>query len=75
VQAVYVRPALLLEAVRKRWGSARLLAALGQYARTHRFGHPTQAQLFESFDHHYWAGFSGRWLLPALRERQSELLP
>jgi aminopeptidase N len=68
IEAVYVRPALALEEISKRWGRERLLRALGDYARTQRFASPTPDALFVSFDRVYWSGFSERWLLPALKK-------
>lgn len=65
-RAIYLRPALALETLRRTWGPRRLDAALADYARTNRFGHPTPKDLFEAFDHNYWPGFAHGVLEPAL---------
>jgi hypothetical protein len=65
--AVYWRPALVLETIRRSWGAARLDAALGDYARRHRHGHPGVPELAAAFDRAYWPGFAQRVLLPGLR--------
>jgi hypothetical protein len=64
--AVYARPALALETIRRTWGAARFEATLGAYARAHRFGHPTLSDLWAAFDQGYWPGFSRQVLQPAL---------
>lgn len=64
--AVYLRPALALEAIRRRWGEPRLWSALGRYARAHRFDHPTVDDLMHAFDASYWPGFSAQVLGPML---------
>jgi hypothetical protein len=64
--AVYLRPALALERIRRTWGEPRLWSALGRYARAHRFGHPTLSDLMLAFDTSYWPGFSARVLRPML---------
>jgi aminopeptidase N len=64
--AVYMRPALALESVRRTWGAARLSATLGAYARANRFAHPTLRDLWGAFDRGYYAGFSEQVLRPAL---------
>jgi len=65
-RAVYVMPPLVIETVSRVWGRARLLDALGHYARAHRFAHPTLADLFTAFDQAYWPGFAASVLKPAL---------
>ncbi len=62
--AVYVKPAAILETVKRVWGGVKLRKALGDYARTQRFEHPTPAELYASFDAHYWPGFSRTILQP-----------
>jgi hypothetical protein len=56
--AVYVRPALALESIRRTWGAARLDATLGGYARRQRFQHPGLSELWAAFDRGYFDGFS-----------------
>lgn len=65
-RAVYARPALVLETVRRTYGAHRFERALGTYARRGWFRHPTPEELFEAFDEEYGAGFSDRTLRPAL---------
>jgi len=64
--SVYLRPALALESVARAWGRARLLRALGDFARAQRFAHPGPEQLFATFDRRYWRGFSASVLRPLL---------
>lgn len=64
--SVYLRPALALESVARAWGRARLLRALGDFARTQRFAHPGPEQLFATLDRHYWPRFSLSVLRPLL---------
>jgi Peptidase family M1 domain len=66
VEAVYARPALLLEALRQRFGAGRLWRALSSYARVHRFAHPAEQDLFDAFDRSYWPGFSDSQVKPGL---------
>ena len=61
---VYLRSELILETVARTWGRERVRAALGRYARAHRFGHPTPTDLFEVFDATFHEGFSARVLDP-----------
>ncbi len=68
--AVYVRPALTLDAVARTWGRPRLWSALGRYARDNRFGHPGLGALWSAFDHSYWRGFARDVLRPALSARR-----
>jgi hypothetical protein len=71
-KAVYVQPALALEAIGRTWGSTRLETALGSYARDNRFEHPGLQALFASFDRAYWVGFSRQTLRPALEGKPNE---
>jgi len=70
--AVYLRPALALETIRRRWGEPRLWSALGRYARAQRFGHPTLDDLMQAFDASYWPGFSAGVLRPMLEGNAPE---
>ena len=70
--AIYLRPALALESVAHIWGHERLRAALGLYARTHRFGHPGLHDLAAAFDAVYWTGFWDHELAPALSDPRSQ---
>jgi len=67
-RAVYARPAVVLETVRRVWGAERFEQAIGAYAREQRFRHPEPADLFDAFDRSYWRGFSDEVLGPALLE-------
>jgi hypothetical protein len=69
--AVYLRPALVLENIRARWGERRLWSALGRYARAQRFAHPGGDDLLRAFDASYWPGFAAQVLVPALSARES----
>ena len=64
--SVYLRPALVFESIARGWGRARMLGALGDFARSQRFAHPGPEQLFATFDRHYWRGFSASVLRPLL---------
>jgi hypothetical protein len=66
MDAVYLRPALVLEKISRGWGRSKLLEALGQYARENRFAHPGLVALFSSFDRVYGNGFTETVLRPAL---------
>ncbi|HTQ02658.1 MAG TPA: M1 family metallopeptidase [Polyangiaceae bacterium] len=46
---VYSRTATILETLARVYGRERLEAALGEYARTYRFAHPTPNDLFDTF--------------------------
>jgi hypothetical protein len=70
--AVYMRPALALESVRRTWGAPRLSVTLGAYARAHRFGHPTLSDLWAAFDRGYYTGFAWQVLEPALAGRSAD---
>ena len=65
-RAVYGRTSTVLETIARTWGRDRLRAALGHYARRHRFGHPEPADLYASFDAVYGPWMSRRILRPAL---------
>ena len=65
--AVYQRPALLLESIRRSWGPQRFDRALGRYARDNRYRQVTRRDLCRAFDAGYWPGFCQRVLLPGLR--------
>ncbi len=73
-RSVYARTSTILETVRRTWGRRRFARALGDYARTNRFRHPTPEALYETFDSHYFRGFSDQVLRPALEEGQSAAL-
>jgi hypothetical protein len=64
--AVYMRPALVFEWLAARHGRAPLTAALGRYARSQRFSHPTPDDLFDALDHAFGPGVSAREARPAL---------
>jgi hypothetical protein len=64
--AVYLRPCLTLESVRRSFGARRLDATLGRYARAYRFAHPRLEQLLAAFDAAYWPGFGERPLRETL---------
>lgn len=49
-RAVYLRSALALQRLADRHGQAQVLAALGRYARAHRFQHARPEDLFASLD-------------------------
>lgn len=66
--SVYGRAALALESIRRAHGRARFEAALGRYARTQRFRHPTPRELEQAFDEVYGAGFGASVLRPLLLE-------
>ena len=66
VRAVYMRPARVLDAIGRRHGRPRLMAAMGRYAREQRFRHPGFAELFAAFDAEYGRGFAERELRPGL---------
>jgi hypothetical protein len=72
--AVYMRPALVFEWLAGRHGRPQLEAALGRYARTQRFAHPTPDDLFAAFDHVFGAGVSKRELRPALAGEHDDIL-
>jgi hypothetical protein len=67
-RSVYARTSSVLETVRRTWGRPRFERALGDYARRHRFSHPTPEDLYETFDRHYYRGFSDGVLVPALED-------
>jgi len=67
-RSVYARTSVALETVHRTWGRRRFTRALGHYARTHRFDHPTPRDLYAAFDRHYYRGFSAAVLAPALDE-------
>jgi hypothetical protein len=67
--AVYGRPALVLETLRRTHGEARLWRALGRYAREQRHAHPRLEQLLAAFDAEYRAGFGRDVLVPLLEGR------
>jgi hypothetical protein len=69
--SVYLRTAVVLETVRRTWGTERFDRALGAYARRYRFGHPEPRDLFGVFDEHYYVGFSRQVLEPALLRGES----
>lgn len=69
--AVYLRPAMTLEAVARAHGHARVLAALGRYARAQRFRHPTPPDLYAAFDAEFGDGFARRELLARLAGERS----
>lgn len=71
--AMYLRPAVVLEALANRHGRGRLLRALGSYARANRFGDVSPSDLYFALDAEYGAGFSDRELIPALAGQESEL--
>jgi len=71
--AMYLRPAIALEALANRHGRSRLLRALGSYARANRFGHVSPGYLYFALDAEYGAGFSDSQLIPALAGKESEL--
>jgi hypothetical protein len=76
--AVYLRPALVLEAVARTWGRPRAYAALGRYARENRFEHPGPSRLAAAFDAAYWPGFFAAVVEPALsgtRDRVPGVVP
>jgi hypothetical protein len=74
-RAVYLRPALVLEALAKAHGQQRLDSALGRYAREQRFRHPALGAFFAAFDREYGRGFSDQQLRPALQGDASAALP
>ncbi|MEM9071333.1 MAG: M1 family metallopeptidase [Myxococcota bacterium] len=67
-RSVYGRTAAILETVARTWGRPRFYRALGRYARTQRFQHPTPDALFRAFDGEYGAWMSRRVLRPALMD-------
>lgn len=73
-RAVYMRPAVVLNTLEQTHGRAHLEAALGHYARTQRFRHPTTGDLFAAFDHTYGRGFAERTLRPLLDGRSDDTL-
>lgn len=71
--AMYLRPAVMLEGLSDRYGRARLLRALGRYARAHRYEHVAPRDLTRALDAEYGAGFSDRVFVPALAGQRTEL--
>ncbi|MBX3250379.1 MAG: M1 family metallopeptidase [Myxococcales bacterium] len=67
-RSVYFRTSVILETVARTWGRARFRRALGRYARTQRFRHPTPDDLFAAFDAEYGPWMSREILRPALFE-------
>ena len=67
--AVYARPALVLETLRRTHGETRLWRALGGYARAQRYEHPRLADLLAAFDAAYHPGFGRDVLAPLLEGR------
>jgi len=67
-RSVYARTSTVLETVARSWGRERLRRTLGEYARRHRFGHPTPSDLYASFDRSYGPWMAARVLRPALEE-------
>jgi len=67
--AVYARPALALETLRRTYGEARLWRALGRYARDQRHAHPRLEQLLAAFDSEFYSGFGRELLVPLLEGR------
>ncbi len=65
-RAVYLRPALVLDALATIHGEERVQRALSNYAHAQRFRHPTPVDLFASFDDVYGPGYSEQQLRPAL---------
>ena len=72
--AVYGRTSSVMETVARTWGREKLRSALGHYAERHRFGHPTPADLYASFDAIYGPWMSRRVLRPALEGNQRAAL-
>jgi hypothetical protein len=70
-RSVYARTSVVLETVRRTFGRRRFDRTLGDYARRHRFAHPTPDDLYAAFDRHYDPGFSRRVLRPALEDGES----
>jgi hypothetical protein len=70
--AMYLRPAIALEAIAKQHGRARLLRMLQSYARAHRFAHVKPSDFENALDAEYGAGFS-EVFVAALAGRESEL--
>jgi aminopeptidase N len=70
--AVYLRPALALETIRRTWGAERFDSALGRYARAYRFGHPQLDDFLTAFDQSHWPGFGQRVLRPMLEAEPRE---
>lgn len=66
IYSVYLRPPLVFETARRVWGKAKFERAIGNYARTQRFRHPTLNDLFDSFNRVYWPRFARDFLIPAL---------
>lgn len=67
-RSVYGRTSTVLETVARTWGRSRFYRALGSYARSQRFGHPTPEDLFRAFDAEYGSWMSRRILRPALMD-------
>jgi hypothetical protein len=65
-RAVYLRPAVVLDDIQRKYGRPQLMQALGGYARAQRFRHPDPSDLFAAFDAAFGAGFAERELRPAL---------
>jgi hypothetical protein len=65
-RTIYVYVPLVLETIARAWGRERLLRALGSYARTQRFAHPSPDALREAFRAEYGAWFVREVLDPAL---------
>ncbi len=72
--AVYIRPALVLDALNRPPNTERFAQALRVYTAEQRFRHPTSAALFAAFDAAYDRGFSQRVLLPALSGKSDDTL-
>lgn len=65
-RAIYGRTAVVLETIARTWGRDRVHRALGHYARTQRFRHPTPEDLFASFEREHGAWMVRDVLRPAL---------
>jgi hypothetical protein len=70
--AMYLRPAIALEALAKQHGRTRLLRMLRSYASQHRFAHVKPSDLENALDAEYGAGFANTFI-PALAGQDSEL--
>ena len=64
--AIYARPALALETLRRSYGAPRLWTALAHYAQNQRHQHPRLQDLLTAFDQSYWPNFSRTLLSPLL---------
>jgi aminopeptidase N len=73
-RAVYLRPAIVLHEIERRYGRDKLRRALRHYADAERFRHPGIGEFFAAFDATFGAGFAERELRPAL-EGKSDLAP